>query len=121
MEKETVSFLQILTLFAEVGGLSTFIFAAVAQVKQFGVSGKWLTVAAFVIGLLVGGPYQFFMHPPAVPLDWFWLVMFSLAGGFIATGAYKGIESASGKDRYIEGELLEVTSSDSGSIYVDVK
>lgn len=85
-------------LFAEVAGLTVFIFAAVAQVKQFGVSGKWLTASAFGIGLLFGGGYRFFVYNPATGLDWFVLVTFGLLGGFLATGAYKGIESATGKN-----------------------
>ena len=42
-------------LFAEVGGLSVFIFAAVAQLKQFGLAGKWLTGSAYAVGLVFGG------------------------------------------------------------------
>jgi len=84
-------------LFAEVGGLSIFIFASVAQLKQFGLAGKWLTASAFAIGLIVGGAYRYFIYLPAAPTDWFWLVMFGAAGGFIATGVYKGAESVTGK------------------------
>ncbi len=87
-----------LNLFAEVVGLSTFIFAAVAQLKQFEIKGKALTASAYIIGLLVGGAYRYFMYTPTAPADWFWLVMFGAAGGFIATGVYKGAESATGKD-----------------------
>ena len=83
-------------LLAEVSGLSVFIFAAVAQLKQFGLTGKWLTGSAFAIGLLVGGAYRFFVYVPALPLDWFYLVLFGAGGGFIATGVYKGVESATG-------------------------
>lgn len=84
-------------LFAEVGGLSVFIFAAVAQLKQFGLAGKWLTGAAYLVGLFVGGAYRYVIYLPVSPADWFWLVMFGAAGGFIATGVYKGAESATGK------------------------
>lgn len=80
-------------LFAEVGGLSVFIFAAVAQLKQFGLAGKWLTGSAYFVGLLVGGSYRYFVYTPTLPLDWFYLVMFGAAGGFIATGVYKGAEN----------------------------
>lgn len=90
------------TLFAELAGLTVFIFAAVAQIKQFGLTGHWLTACAFGIGLVFGGAYRFFVYSPATGLDWFVLVTFGLLGGFLATGAYKGIESASGKDWYYE-------------------
>lgn len=85
------------TLFAEVVGLSSFIFAGVAQLKQFGVAGKALTFSAYGFGLVFGGAYRFFVYSPSTPLEWFWLVAFSMVGGFIATGVYKGLESATGK------------------------
>jgi len=80
------------------GGLSVFIFAAVAQLKQFGIQGKALTISAFVIGLVVGGAYRFFTYSPSTPLEWFYLVLFGAGGGFVATGVYKGVESATGAD-----------------------
>lgn len=84
-------------LFTEVAGLSAFIFAGVAQLKQFGIEGKALTISAYAFGLLFGGLYRFFAYPPQAPAEWFWLVVFGMAGGFIATGVYKGVESATGK------------------------
>ena len=89
--------MDIVKLFAEVVGLSTFIFAGVAQIKQFGVSGKWLTASGFAFGIVFGGCYRFFVYAPQTPLDWFWLAIYGLGCGFVATGVYKGIESATGK------------------------
>lgn len=106
--------MDIVKLFSEVAGLSVFIFTAVAQVKQFGVTGTWLTASAFIIGITVGGAYRFFVYAPASPLDWFWLVMFGFAGGFIATNAYKGIESASGKNTDQPGQVVENRLRDIG-------
>jgi hypothetical protein len=99
--------MKIVELMAEVVGLSTFIFAAVAQLKQFGVAGKWLTASAFATGLIVGGAYRYFVYTPVVPLDWFFLVLFGATGGFIATGVYKGVESATGKDKMVSTADLE--------------
>lgn len=84
-------------LFAEGAGLTVMIFAAVAQLKQFGVQGQWLTRSAYMVGVLLGGSYRYFVYKPALPVDWFWLVMFGAVCGFIATGVYKGVESATGK------------------------
>lgn len=112
MENETVSALQILQLFAEVGGLSTFIFAATAQVKQFGVGGKALTSVAFAIGIVFGGAYRYFVYNPVSPLDYFWLVTFGLVGGFIATGAYNGAKSAAGKDITVHVPNNSISVSD---------
>ena len=88
--------MDILKLFAEVSGLSVFILAAVAQIKRFGVGGKALEAAAYAVGLVIGGAYRFFMYTPSVPVDWFWLVLFGMGGGFIATGVYQSAESATG-------------------------
>lgn len=92
-------------LFAELALLTTFIFAATAQLKQFGVGGKALTFSAFGIGIVFGGCYWFFVHNPVTPLDWFVLVVFGFMGGFMATGVYKGVESATGKDIVYEVEF----------------
>lgn len=108
-----------LKLFAELAGLTTFIFAGVAQIKQFGVSGKWLTASAYCTGLLVGGGYRFFTYPPSTGLDWFWLVAFGAGGGFLATGAYKGIESATGKNLPYDPPVTNThTGTSGGPIYL---
>lgn len=91
--------MDIMKLLAEVMGLSVFLFAFVAQLKKFGLKGKWLTAAAFVGGLVFGGCYRFFVYPPSTALEWFYIVTFGLAGGFVSTGAYQGIESATGKQQ----------------------
>ena len=88
------------TLFAELAGLTTFVFAATAQIKQFGVKGTALTASAFGVGLVFGGAYRYFVYAPSTGLDWFLLVVFGLLGGFLATGAYKGLENATGKNLF---------------------
>jgi len=87
-------------LIKEVLGLSVIIFALVAQLKAFGLHGKQLTAAAFVVGLLFGGLYRYFVYSPSLPVDWFILAVFGIMGGLVATGAYKGIESATGKAQF---------------------
>ncbi len=89
--------MEIVTLFTEAAGLSILIFALVAQLKQFGLSGHWLTGSAYLVGLIFGGLYRYFFHPPSTPAEWFLTVTFGLICGLIATGTYKGIESATGK------------------------
>jgi hypothetical protein len=86
------------TLLAELMTLSVIIFAAVAWIKQLGVRGKSLTLAAFAFGLLLGLTYRWAMAPMVTFADWFWAICFGLMAGFLATGAYKGAESATGKE-----------------------
>jgi hypothetical protein len=88
--------MDIMRLLAEVSGLSTFIFCGVAQLKRFGISGTWLEVSSYAFGLVFGGLYRYFTYAPATAVDWFWLVLFGMGGGFIATSVYKGVESATG-------------------------
>jgi hypothetical protein len=85
------------TLLAELMTLSVIIFAAVAWIKQTGIRGRALTFAAFAFGLLLGLTYRWAVAPMLTFADWFWAVVFGLMAGFLATGAYKGAESASGK------------------------
>ena len=86
-----------LNLFVEVTGLSVFTFAAVAYLKQWGITGKALTGSGFAFGLVVGMAYRYAMQPMTDFPSWFWAVMFGLASGFVATGAYKGGESLAEK------------------------
>jgi hypothetical protein len=102
------------TLLAELMTLSVIIFAAVAWIKQTGICGRALTFAAFAFGLVLGIAYRYAASPMLTFADWFWAVVFGLMAGFLATGAYKGAESASGKAQltYTEltgyaGEMLE--------------
>jgi hypothetical protein len=94
-----------LNLIAELMALSVIIFAAVAWIKQTGIRGRALTFAAFAFGLVLGIAYRFALAPMLTFADWFWAVCFGLMAGFLATGAYKGAESASGK------VLMEYTPS----------
>jgi len=92
-----------------VGILAVVIFAAVAYLKQWGVSGKYLTAAAFVVGLAVALVVRYAIAPMHSFSDWVWAGLFGLMAGFLATGAYKGAENAVGK-----AELSEPT------VYLDV-
>ena len=72
------------------------IFAAVAYLKQLGVAGKMLTLAAFIFGLVLGVAYRYAMAPMVDFASWFWAVVFGLMAGFLATGAYKGGQDMTG-------------------------
>jgi hypothetical protein len=98
--------------------LAVVIFAAVAYLKQWGVAGKALTGSAFAVGLVVAFAARFMLLPPATLQDWLATAFMGVMAGFLATGAYKGVESATGKNRFVEGELLEVTGD--GPIYADI-
>lgn len=106
--------MDILQLFTEVLGLSAFIFATVAQLKKFGLRGQWLTFSAFAAGLVFGGCYRYFMYNPQTPLEWFWVVLFGLGSAYVATGAYDGLASASGKQKL--DDSLDELYSDSGLV-----
>jgi len=83
----------------EVGGLAVFIFAATAWLKQMGLEGKMLTLAAFAFGLVFGVAYRYAQAPLVTFADWFLAVAFGLLAGFLATGAYKGAQSIAGTDK----------------------
>ena len=71
------------------------IFAAVAYLKQLGVAGKMLTLAAFIFGGVRAGD-RYAMAPMVGFASWFWAVVFGLMAGFLATGAYKGGQDMTG-------------------------
>lgn len=77
----------------ELLGLSLFIFAAVAYLKQAGVTGQALTYSGFGVGLVFGIAYRYAVSPMVDFPGWFWAVVFGLMAGFLATGAYKGGQS----------------------------
>jgi hypothetical protein len=80
------------------GGLSVIIFAWTAYLKQWGVRGKALTASAFVSGFLIALGACYALAPMVGFAGWFWAAMFGLLAGAMATGAYKGAESATGKE-----------------------
>ena len=87
--------------------LAVVIFAAVAWLKQLGLRGRRLTVAAFVVGLVIAVGVSYALTPMQTFADWFFAVLFGLMAGFLATGAYKGVENASGKAQIATAELSE--------------
>lgn len=70
------------------------IFGFTAWIKSLGVRGKALTAASFTIGILAGVLYQYSLMPMVGFAAWFGAVIYGLALGIVASGVYKGIESA---------------------------
>lgn len=66
----------------------------VELVKAFGVQGKALTAASFVIGLVLGVLYQVSLGVPADYAGWFGAAVFGLALGLVASKVYDAIRSA---------------------------
>jgi len=94
-------------ILSEVLLLSVVVFAATAWLKQLGARGQTLTIAAFVFGVIFGMTYRYAMAPFTTFTDWFWAATLGLMSGFLATGAYKGAESAT-KQRI---DAVEFTST----------
>lgn len=64
-------------------------------VKAFGVSGKWLTVSSFAIGLVLGLLYQLSIGIPVGFAGWFGAGIFGLALGLVACKVYDAVRNAS--------------------------
>jgi hypothetical protein len=79
--------------------LAVVIFAVTAQLKAIGLNGWKLTASAFVQGLVIALLVRYAMLPAVSFADWVWTGLFGLMAGLMATGAYKGIESATGKEK----------------------
>lgn len=82
--------------------IAVIVFAAVAYLKQWGVAGKALTGSGFAAGLLIAFAARFMILPPTSLQDWIATAFMGLMAGFLATGAYKGVESATGKTEYLK-------------------
>ena len=76
--------------------LAVIIFAFVAWLKQLGVAGMWLTISAFISGLVIAVLVRYAMYPAQSFADWVWTTLFGLMAGLLATGAYKGGQSIVG-------------------------
>jgi hypothetical protein len=87
------------SLLTELVGLAMIIFAAVAYLKQLGLTGKMLTLSGFFFGLVFGVAYRYAMAPMVDFASWFWAIVFGLMAGFLATGAYKGGQAMTGNDQ----------------------
>lgn len=74
--------------------LSVLIIGLVELVKQFGVSGKWLTISSFAIGLVLGVLYQISLGVPADFGGWFGAIAFGLAAGLVACKVYDAVRNA---------------------------
>ena len=66
----------------------------VELVKAFGVQGKALTAASFLIGLGLGVLYQVSIAVPDGFAGWFGAVIFGLALGLVACKVYDAMKSA---------------------------
>ena len=86
-------------LLLELPVLSGVTFALVAWIKQMGLTGRWLTASAFVVGLILGVSYRYSVAPMVDFASWFYAVLFGLLCGAVATGAYKGGESLAEKTK----------------------
>lgn len=62
--------------------------------KSFGVEGKALITASFVIGLILGIGYQLTLGLPIGYAGWFGAVIFGLALGLVASKVYDAVRSA---------------------------
>lgn len=71
------------------------VIGSVEVVKKFGVTGKWLTLASFIIGLALGLLYQISLNIPVDFSGWFGAAIFGLALGLFACGVYDAVKSAS--------------------------
>lgn len=73
-----------------VGGISlvVIVLGLVAFIKTMGVTGRWLTVASMITGLIVGMAYQLSVKMPVTSMEWFTAVIYSLALGLVASGLY---------------------------------
>lgn len=68
--------------------LVLFVMAFVELLKKVGVAGKWLTLGAFIFGVILGALVRIAVAPPVVFFDWVIAVLYGLLLGFIATGTY---------------------------------
>jgi hypothetical protein len=112
----TAMLLKLLTLLAEVGGLSVIVFAAVAYLKQWGVSGNWLTGSSFACGLVLGVAWRYAASPLVTFADWFWAALFGLMCGFLASGAYKGAQGIAGTDEKGTAATLKADNKQTAKI-----
>lgn len=68
--------------------------------KSFGVDGKALTAASFVIGLALGTGYQLTLSIPLDFAGWFGAILFGAALGLMASKVYDAIQSAAHVDGF---------------------
>lgn len=66
----------------------------VELIKAFGVQGKVLTAASFLIGLGLGVLYQISIATPDGFAGWFGAVIFGLALGLVACKVYDAMKPA---------------------------
>lgn len=78
------------------------VFGLVAWVKAMGAKGRVLTVVSFTVGIVIGILYQYSLAPLIGFAAWFGAVIYGLGLGIVASGVYKGIESATGKPELVE-------------------
>jgi hypothetical protein len=68
--------------------LTPFIVGVVGLIKNLGVSGNYLILSDFVVGLVLGLLYSYSLSPMVNFTSWFWSGLFGLACGLLACGLY---------------------------------
>lgn len=69
--------------------LVLFVMAFVELLKKFGVTaGKWLTLGAYIFGVVLGGVVGYATLKPTDFVGWVIVVIYGLLLGFIGTGVY---------------------------------
>jgi hypothetical protein len=64
------------------------VFGLVEFIKKMGMTGKLLTVASLLLGMLLGLAYRLSMFAPMTFADWFSAIIFGLALGLVSSGLY---------------------------------
>lgn len=77
--------------------LTAVILAFVEWLKSFGVAGNALRASSLVVGLILGGAYQYSVAAPVDFASWLGLVVYGLALGLVASGFYDAAKSATSK------------------------
>lgn len=108
-------------MFIEVAGLSAFLFAAVAWLKQWGVEGKNLTLASLGSGMVIGFLVRYATSPPATIAEWIWAFLYGLLCGFVASGAYKGGQSMVGADDKSLAKAKQAESAQTAKVAEAIK
>lgn len=74
--------------------LLAIVIGLVQFIKGFGLSGNVVRVASLVVGLLLGGGYQYSIAAPTDFAGWFTLVVFGLGLGLVGSGLYDANQAA---------------------------
>lgn len=73
--------------------LLVIVIGLVQFIKGFGLTGNIVKAMSLLIGLLLGGGYQYSLAAPVDFAGWFALVVFGLGLGLVASGLYDANQS----------------------------